>query len=175
MKRIMTVLLLLFAGLVVGCAGPKVKAPQMGGGGQYTILVLADRGIGPDFESRRADQYGQIGRWMERDLLRMLKSAGYNGRQISSRDQFVAVPGTFLLTLRIVDYNPGSKAARMLVGFGAGTTSLDTHYQLFGTAAEPLLDKEHGVASSIEWTKVVQTLNQRMVDAVSERLRQGER
>jgi len=171
MKKSRLLLLMTWIGLaLLGCIGPQVKAPTRAGGGSYSIVVLSDRGLTPELDPDRANQYNQLGEWMEQDLLRMLKKAGYAARQIGSRGEFAANAGEYLLTVRIVRYNPGSKAARILVGFGAGATSLDTHYELHGAAAQPLLVEDHGVGSSIEWTKVVQKLNQQMVDAVSRKL-----
>jgi len=110
---------------------------------------------------------------MEQDLLRMLKRAGYNACQVTNRREFAAGPGEYLLTVRMVRYNPGSKAARMLVCFGAGAISLDTHYELYGASPQPLLAEDHGVGSSLDWYQVVQKLNRQMVDAVSRKLAEG--
>lgn len=170
MKKVCGILALLTALVAFGCVRPQVKAPTQAGGGNYSIAVLSDRGITPELGPDRTNQYNQIGAWMEQDLLRMLQQAGYSARMVGSRSEFSPRPGEYLLSVRIVRYNPGSKAARMLVGFGAGATSLDTHYELYGSAPQPLLADDHGVGSSIEWTKVVQKLNQQMIDAVSRKL-----
>jgi hypothetical protein len=173
MRKIYGVLAVLAILVSFGCGGPRLKAPTLAGGGSYSIAVLSDRGITPELGPDRSNQYNQLGEWMERDLLRMLTRAGYSAHMVNSRREFAAGPGEYLLTVRIVRYNPGSKAARMLVGFGAGATSLDTHYELYGASNRPLLAEDHGVGSSIEWTKVVQKLNQQMVDAVSRKLAEG--
>ncbi|WP_432821979.1 DUF4410 domain-containing protein [Trichloromonas sp.] len=173
MKKLMGVLAVLTILVAFGCGGPRLKAPTMVGGGSYSIAVLSDRGITPELGPDRSNQYNQVGEWMEQDLLRTLKKAGYNARLVNSRREFAGGPGEYLLTVRIERYNPGSKAARMLVGFGAGATSLDTHYELYSAKSQPLLAEDHGVGSSIDWYQVVQKLNQQMVDAVSRKLAEG--
>ncbi len=173
MKKLCGLLAVLTLMVSFGCGGPRIKAPTLADGGSYSIAVLSDRGITPDLGPDRTNQYNQVGEWMERDLLRMLQRAGYSARLVDNRSQFAAGPGEYLLQVRIVRYNPGSKAARMLVGFGAGATSLDTHYELYGASPQPLLAEDHGVGSSIDWTKVIQKLNQQMVDAVSRTLATG--
>jgi hypothetical protein len=171
MKKLRLLFLMALTGLaIVGCIGPQVKAPTRAGGGGYTIAVLSDRGVTPELDPDRANQYNQVGAWMEQDLLRMLRKAGYQARLIGSRGEFSGANGEYLLSVRIVTYRPGSKAARMVVGFGAGATSLDTHYELYGAGPQPLLAEDHGVGSSIDWYQVVQKLNQQMVDAVSRKL-----
>jgi len=173
MKKLVVTLTVVTLMALFGCGGPRLKAPTMANGGSYSIAVLSDRGITPDLDPDRGNQYNQVGAWMEQDLLRTLKRAGYTARMIDTRNEFSAQPGEYLLQVRIVRYNPGSKAARMLVGFGAGATSLDTHYELYGASSNPLLAEDHGVGSSIDWYQVVQKLNQQMVDAVSRKLLEG--
>jgi hypothetical protein len=175
MKKLYGLLALLAVMATFGCGGPRIKAPTMANGGSYSIAVLSDRGITPELDADRSNQYNQVGAWMEQDLLRMLKKVGYSARLVDSRGEFAAGPGEYLLTVRMVRYNPGSKAARMLVGFGAGATSLDTHYELYGASSQPLLAEDHGVGSSVDWYQVVQKLNQQMVDAVSRKLAEGGR
>jgi hypothetical protein len=48
----------------------------------------------------------------------MLGRAGYSARQIDSRSEFDPSSGEYLLPVKVIKYNPGSKAARILVGFG---------------------------------------------------------
>jgi len=40
-----------------GCGGPRGKAPTLAGGGSYSIAVLSDRGITPDLDPDRSNQY----------------------------------------------------------------------------------------------------------------------
>jgi len=152
-----------------GC-GASIKAPTMAGGKKITIQVLSDRGITEGMPQDMVDQRNQLGQWMENDLIDILKDAGYEAAVIQKREEFKAEAGKYLLAVKIVKYNPGSKAARMVVGFGAGAASLDTHYDLFGDAADPILAKDHGVGSGRDWNYCARKLNEDMTKAVSDKL-----
>ena len=56
------------------------------------------------------------------NLLR--KRGGYQSRALGLNETFKPAPNTYLLSIKVLKYNPGSKAARMLVGYGAGAVSL---------------------------------------------------
>ena len=56
-------------------------------------------------------------------------------------------PNRFLLIVRMVNYNPGSKAARMLVGVGAGSLVLDTQHLLYSGPGQLLLQGSSSVGS----------------------------
>ena len=163
--------LLLLIGLVIsmlaGCVGPKIKAPIAKDGGSYQVAVLYNRGIKDDMTEPQIEQLNQLGKWAERDLLWMMKNAGYQARQIQDQAEFDPTSGEYLLSVRVTRYNPGSKAARIIIGFGAGATSLERSYELYGSSSEPLLSKKHGVGSSNDWSAVVQKLNREMIDEVS--------
>ena len=164
----------LFIGLVVfliaGCVGPKVKAPIAKDGGSYRMAVLYDRGIKDDMTAPQIEQLNQLGKWAERDLLWMMKNAGYQARQIQDQAEFDPASGEYLLSVRVIRYNPGSKAARIIIGFGAGATSLDRFYELYGSSSVALLSKKQGVGSSNDWSAVVQKLNREMIDEISRSL-----
>lgn len=153
--------------LFAGCVGPKVKAPVAKDGGRFKVAVLYDRGIKADMTNPQIEQLNQLGEWAERDLLWMMKNAGYQARKIQEQAEFDPAPGEYLLSVQVVRYNPGSKAARIIIGLGAGSTSLDRSYELFGNASGPLLSKKQGIGSSIDWSKVVQKLNRDMIDDIS--------
>jgi hypothetical protein len=141
-------------------------------GSKITVLLLSDRGISEGLEERYVRANNQLGAWMEKNLIRMLNRAGYDARLIKSRKQYVPGGGRYLLSVTIVHYRPGNKAARMVVGFGAGAASLDTRYELSGGKdKKPLLAEEHGVGSSRGWRKCVIKLNKLTLRAVTEKLR----
>jgi hypothetical protein len=100
----------------------------------------------------------------------LTQRGGFKAREITARDQFKAGPDEYLLTIKIVKYNPGSKAARIVVGFGAGSCSLDLHYDLFGTEKDPVLSKDDGVGSGLEWTRCIRKLNENMLTAINGKL-----
>lgn len=116
----------------------------------------------------------QIGERMERDLKNVLDKRGnYSSRIISSRDDFKQDSGEYLLNVRIVRYNPGSKAARMIVGFGAGSCSLDIHYEFIGSKGNTLISKDDGVGSSLDWQRLARKLNENILESVQTRLKAG--
>jgi hypothetical protein len=57
-----------------------------------------------------------------------------------------------------------------MVGFGAGSASLDTHYELIGPEKQPILTKDHGRASSKDWDNICRRLNQDMLVVISQTL-----
>jgi hypothetical protein len=132
------------------------------------INVLMDVS-GDGLAQVQIDQREQLNDFMGKDLLRMLNRAGYEASLIANRNQYAK--GTYLLKVTIVRYNPGSKAARIVVGFGAGAVSLDTRYELFAPGGNLLVSDEHGVGSSMDWTSCARKLNKQTVDAVSGKLK----
>ena len=171
MRKIEKIILIgLVALLFAGCVGPKVKAPVAKDGGSYTVAVLYDRGIKADMTDPQIEQLNELGEWAERDLLWMMKNAGYQARQIQDRSEFDPASGEYLLSVQVIRYNPGSKAMRIIIGYGAGATSLDRFYELYDSDSVPLLSRNQGVGSSIDWSTVVQKLNREMIDAVSSTL-----
>lgn len=140
--------------------------------GQPTVYVLSDRTTGTEgLTEKQIQQRNQVFDWMERDMVNLLvRRGGYGAAVLAKREAFEPGPGKYLLVTRIVRYNPGAKAARIIVGFGAGAASLDTHFDLYGQDKEPLLSKDHGVGSSREWVNCVRKLNEQMLAAVKARL-----
>ncbi len=143
--------------LAAGC-GSKIIAPTTPDGGRVSLAVYFDRGLEGKTEDQQ-NQLNQLGDWMEADLVRMYNQYGYKVEQITSPDQYTPTPGHYFLSVTTVNYNPGSKAARMMVGMGAGSASLDTHYELKDQEGKVLITKEHGRASSKNWTHIARQLN----------------
>jgi hypothetical protein len=158
--------MVLIAVVCLGC-GPGFKAPAAPTGQAMTLSVVFDRGLDGRTEDQQ-NQLNQLGEWMENDLLRMARQGGYDARLIGPGDQLELGPGHYLLTVVFTDYNPGSKAARMLVGFGAGSAALDVHFELRGAGEAPLLVRDHGRASSKDWNYIARKVNQDMLIAVSD-------
>lgn len=162
--------LLLSLLLLSGCASSSGRAPQAATGEKVEIMILSDRGDTSAMNDYTAKAVGDLAPFMEKDLVEQLNRAGYRARQIKSRSEFNPGNGRYLLTTRIVNYNPGSSAARMLVGFGAGSASLDNHYELFGNSAQPLLTWDDGVGTSQHWTRLCRTLNSNAVKRLNTQL-----
>ncbi|MGB5157013.1 DUF4410 domain-containing protein [Desulfobacterium sp. N47] len=145
-----------------------IQAEAATGNKNHKISVLMD--IGDDNLSQaQIDQRQQLNKWMGNDLVGMLNKAGYGANLIENRSQYKS--GTYLLKVTIVKYNAGSKAARIVVGFGAGAVSLDTRYELFAPSGNLVLSDEHGVGSSIEWTSCARKLNKQTLKAVTAKLK----
>ena len=136
-------------------------------GNNLKISVLIDAGD-VDQSQAKIDQREQLSDWMGKDLVTMLNKAGYEAALIENSGQYKK--GTHLLKVTIVKYSAGSKAARMFVGYGAGSVGLDTKYELFAPAGNSILSDEHGVGSGRDWTFCARKLNKQTVDAVKGKL-----
>jgi hypothetical protein len=159
--------------LLSGCVSHQRVAP-LRDAGRHTIYVLTETGLDSTAEAREARQRKQVRDWMERDLVRLLrKRGGYQAESVASRESFTPAPDRYLLHVRITQYKAGSKAARALVGYGAGAVSLDTAYELYGAEAEPLLKGRQGVGSSRDWYQCVRKVNQLTLDDVTRALRES--
>lgn len=190
MKRLLLVGLIICLAVVIGCHS-RTDAPKAGkeaqkeakkedkrvekeslpaavsSGKNLMISVLMDTGD-DNIALEKIDQREQLNAWMGRDLVTMLNKAGYEASLIENRKQYKS--GTYLLKVSIVKYNAGSKAARIIVGYGAGAVSLDTKYELFAPEGNRILSDEHGVGSGRDWTFCARKLNTQTVDAVKNKL-----
>lgn len=166
----LTLSLLLSLLLTTGCASSAGRAPKSSSGNKLEVLVLSDRGDTAAMNDYTAKAVGELAPYMDKDLIAQLNRAGYQARLIKARSEFNPSNGRYMLTTRIVNYNPGSSAARMLVGFGAGAASLDNHYELFGTGAQPLMSWDDGVGTSEHWTKLCRKLSSNAVKRINDQL-----
>lgn len=172
MKRCYVLLVALMAAVLVVGPAASAKAPMTAGGEKIKIFLLSDRGDPKTMTDQQFNQRNQVHAWMERDLIKILNKGGYEASLVRNRGEYKPGPGRYLLSVKIVSYNPGSKAARMFVGFGAGVTSLNNHYELFGKAKKPILAYDDGVGSSRDWKNCARKLNKNAIKRVSEKLRQ---
>jgi hypothetical protein len=174
MTRSLFVVLLsmLASSLWLGCGGRTGTAATMPDGSRLAIMVHTDERITPDMAPDRVAQLSQISDWMENDLLSILGKTGYAATRIED-PATPPGPGRLVLRISITDYNAGSKAARMLVGFGAGAAVLRTHFELYGDAsATPLIVGDPDVGSGRDWRNSARKVNLQTVDAVNARLSQ---
>ena len=160
MKRLAILLMILLP--LVGCNKPHKNALQADGS-KYRVQFIIDDGVNSSLGETQVRAQRQLRGWMENDLLRLLNRAGYKAAPINKVSEYKGGNGTYLLQAKIVNYNPGSKAARMLVGFGAGSTSLDIHYKILNGKKKQLVSKDDGVGSSRDWNYCARVLNQRMI------------
>jgi len=187
MKNILSLLLASAVVMVAGCAHqtaqseatPKAatKAPKTTNtaapaavaapvAGKMVISILFDRGTEASMSALETSQRNQVGTWMEKDMLRVLAKAGYQAKLIADRKEYTSGPDSYLLKVKIIRYSPGAKAARLVVGYGAGAASLDIHYELLGAREQSLLAKDDGVGSSRDWQFCCRKLNQNMSQAI---------
>jgi hypothetical protein len=159
--------------LALTACGGHPAAPTLPNGHKLAIMVFLDRTGAPETPPEKLEQLQQVSDWMEPDLLALLRDSGYDAASVAGVDAG-AGPGSYTLHVQIVDYNGGSKAARMFVGFGAGAARLSTHFELLGPNGSSYISGTPGVSTSrADWKHVVRKVDQEIVAAVGVRLRQG--
>ena len=163
-------LIALFTLLATACGGAG-KGPVQPNGQKVAIVLEADRNL-TGLEEARATQVNQLADFQEGDLLALLLKAGYEPARGTDAGAQPG-PGRYLLKTKIVKYNPGSAAARMWVGFGAGAAALDLHYDLIGPNGTAYTQGDLHVASGRDWRKAARRVNILTVQAVNTRLAQG--
>ncbi len=155
--------------LLMGCASAP-RAPVTDSGSAIQIIILSSRGNQEEMTEKQWSQHNDVGSWMEQDLLRLLARSGYEATLIGSRADFESAEGRYLLTVTITSYSPGSSAARILVGYGAGACSLDNHYELYGTEPEPIMAWDDGVGTSGHWQRLPRKLNTNTIKRITAKL-----
>jgi hypothetical protein len=164
--------LLVLALLALGACGGRQSAPTLASGKRLAVLVSLDRTVAPETPPEKATQLQEVADFMEPDLLAVLRDSGYDAAVVSGAAQ--PVEGQYTLKVKITDYNGGSKAARMFVGFGAGAARLESQFELIGPNGASYTQGAPGAATGrSSWQRVVRKVNQEIVAAVNVRLRQG--
>jgi hypothetical protein len=155
------------------CGGGRTgSAATLPGGAKIAILVYADHGTPPGTAPEKIEQNDQLGQWMDSDLLAILDGTGYAASKVADPATPTG-PGRYLLRTRIINYNAGSKAARMLVGMGAGAAKLDTAYELVGPNGSVYVAGAPSVGTGRDWKNAARKINLETVDAVNARLHQS--
>lgn len=89
--------------------------------------------------------------------------------RLKTRDEFEPREGRYLLTTKNVRYNPGSRMARALIGFGAGFASVDIHYEFYGVEPQPLRAWDDGASSGrVSLSGIAKKLDQHAVERIME-------
>ncbi len=159
-KTLLTVALL----ALTSCAS--LRAATAPDGSPYTLEVFFDR----NSTLRNPEQVEQVVGFMEPDLHQILSNTGYEVVQSSNPETFVPGPNRFLLIIKVVNYDPGSKAARILVGFGAGALVLDTQHLLYSGPGQLLLQASGTVGSARDWNYAARKINQQISHQVTQAL-----
>ncbi|MGA9520629.1 MAG: DUF4410 domain-containing protein [Myxococcaceae bacterium] len=148
-----TVLLLSMA-MWMGC-GSSLKAARSPTGERIAVAVIFEL----DPAVRNMDQVEQVIGFMQPDLERILRGAGYVVKRGTTRGEFTPSPNHYAVVIRVTRYDPGSKAARMMVGLGAGTLVLDTQNELLGAPENVLFQSNSSVGSSRDWNNAARKIN----------------
>jgi Domain of unknown function (DUF4410) len=155
--------LLLCLFLVTGC-GKKTAEPVSSATIPLALLTLDDQLTEKNLEVEK-DLRVTVD-WMDRDLLKIFQDAGYQPVLLKKMQDYRTDQGKLLIA-SIERFNPGSRAARAFVGFGAGSASLDVSYKLLDEHGALLTEWRDDVGSSKGPTYCAQTLNRRALAKVS--------
>ncbi|MCD4687757.1 MAG: DUF4410 domain-containing protein, partial [Desulfuromonadaceae bacterium] len=167
-KSLLLGILVLFITLVSGCV---TRAPKQATGvatSDGMISVLSLRGDTSSMTEDQIIELQRVGTWMDRDIIKQLKRAGYSAKLLKSRGDFSRAG--HLLVIRVDNFNPGNRAARVFIGFGAGAASLDLDYQLINSRNKRVAQWKDGVGSSKGGTYCAQTLNRNAIKQLKEKL-----
>ncbi len=157
-KKLLVVLLILLVTAVTGCNSSK-STYKTGAAGEISVLSLSG-----DTSEMTVDQVTELKRvkaWMDRDIIKQLTRAGYSAKMVKSRDDFKG-PG-HLMIIEVDKFNPGNRAARAFVGFGAGASSIDLDYKILDSQKKLVGQWKDGVGSSKGGTYCAQTLNRNAI------------
>lgn len=154
---------------ITACGGRTGSAAKMPDGKSILINVYFDSGVAAEMDDAQAKQRQQLASWMQADLINMIQGTGYNVVQVADPATPTG-PGRYLLRVHITNYNAGSKAARMFVGFGAGAVQLDTHFELVGKDGEIVIAGDPSVGSGRDWKNAARKVNENTVDAFNAQL-----
>jgi len=151
----------------VGCGSAVQRAPVMPEGGPVTIALFVDPGVAPAMTEEQVSQRGQLSEYMRPHLIEVLGEAGYATELLASQTDYRPGPGRYLLLVRITAYDPGSAAARVLVGMGAGACAIDTDYFLYGMGQNPLYSGRQSRGSGRSWEALVERVDLDTVNDVT--------
>jgi len=172
-KRTIMATMFLVTALIIGFAYPANAAEKSAPATtQKTICILFEDGVNSTLTDRQAVSQARLADWMDSDLVRVFaryEKAGFQAKLIEKRQEYTPEPNNYLLNVKITEYRPGSKAARIIVGYGAGGVSLKIHYELFD-GAKSILAKDDSTFSGREWINAARKLNQNTAKAVTEKL-----
>lgn len=155
---------------LAGCAAAP-RAPRTSAGEPVEIMVLCDSTCPTELVERAELQFVGLTQWMERDLVKRLTKSGYKAAPVKSPDEFEPREGRYLLKAKSARYNPGSRTARAIIGFGAGFATLDMHYELYGVETQPLMEWDDGTSTSrVSLSGIAKKLDQHTVERITEML-----
>ena len=158
-------LVLALLGLTSSCAS--LRAARGADGSPVTLEVYFDRNA----QLQNTSQVAQVVGFMDPDLRSILLEAGYVVQQSNNPESFVPGPNRYLLLVKVLNYNPGSKAARMFVGsLGGGALVLDTQHVLFSGPGQMVVQGTSSVGSGRDWEYAARKINLQVFREVTEAL-----
>lgn len=173
LKKSLLGLLIMVMALTMGCSGARApqQTPQQTDkatvkGGEISVLSL--RGDTSKMTEDQVVELKRVGTWMDRDMIKQLKRAGYSPKLLKSRKEFGG--SGHLLIIDVDNFRAGNRAARAFVGFGAGGSSLDLNYQLLDSRNKMVSEWKDGVGSSKGGTYCAQTLNRNTIKKLNNTL-----
>lgn len=125
---------------------------------RQSLDVFIEEGRPSEMESRQYQYRCELRDYMRTELPRRFAKYGYDVRMLGQRSEHAPAAGRHLLVIRYDAYNPGSNAARIVVGFGAGACALDLTATLHTGGAEALSWKD-GCGTSGHWSRLVNKLD----------------
>ncbi len=145
-----------------------VEAPQLADAAKYTIAVYIDAGVCDSMSERQANQRIQLSKWMENDLLNILrKRGGYRAYPLTVSGQFTSDEDTYLLALIITRYE------RRYRFRGANWAAIDVRLELYDDNEQPLLSREQSVETQLDWKRCARTVNEYTQNVVASFLADG--
>lgn len=157
MLKALSLVSLCLALVLSGCASAP-KAPRGPGGEKIAVEVSVDGGWEQidETNANQVSQRRQLVNFIQNETVKQLSGSGYDGSLLDSAKGPKA--GARQLKLRVVNYNPGSAAARMIVGFGAGAATLDISAE-YKDGGKLLLSTQKSAGSGTDWRRNVRKID----------------
>lgn len=153
-----------------GAAAATDRQPRASSLARLKLDVLIDEGNPAEMNEKQYGFRKELRAYMERDLPRKMARQGLDMRLLTSLSQNTGTAGSPpLLIIRYEAYNPGSSAARMWVGYGAGAASLDISLSLCNEGKE-IQGWKDGCGTSQHWSRLINTLDDRLTKRTRELL-----
>ncbi len=157
--RLMVLFLMVVVGGAAGCSKRQVNLdPDV----PKELTVVSLHGNTSRQTEEQLVELNSVVRWMDSNLLRLLKRSGFNAVLVKDIEKYQKGTGN-LLVVDVDRYNAGNRIARVFISFGAGASSLDLDYKFFDKDGAVLEEWKDGVGSSKGGTYCAQALNKNVV------------
>jgi hypothetical protein len=121
-----------------------LPTPGHAWGRKPMLYLFSDRGLENDSLTRKQrSERNQVGKYLEKILVKRLKKAGYKPRLVHDARSYVPGENTFLLYVTITHYERR----------GAYPFLLETRFELSGMSGTPLVARPLSVHSRRSWAK----------------------